>query len=551
MLSGALFSASGAFAAIEIFDQSGLESIGVDTPLDGDYILRNSIDLSNLPVGATYIEGTFSGTFNGNSHTIRNLSKPLFNEINGGLIDDKAEVKNLTLRTSEGGVEGSGVLANEILSHTLIENVVAVGKLINSELNNVGGLAGKVGEGFNTGTEIKDVAVIVRIEGKDNVGGLVGLLGGGGKISTSFSSETVLGEVNVGGLVGLNYGDVSDSQALGSVTGIENVGGAVGNFANLRELSNLYSAGPVSGNANIGGLIGKLEHGKIVNSYATGTSNGNLKVGGFVGFIDGAEITNSFSTGNAGGDIFNVGRFVGFENRATLSDSFGSGTLFKKNPDETVEIEVYDGDATPGILEVVNATTLDPTIGNKYFIDSCINSTRPYLLNKTTWYTNSCVTGDTNSSGRDPIDRETLEVKELRTLEMIERVIGFKRGTLIPKSAAISFVNPREQIDLSQVKAVEISSTANVKVKTKTDEALQISLKSESKEPVELWVKFPDGKWLLAGVITFNKDGKAVLPPLQFKSAGYFTLALNKPTAGSAKGSEPLNQSGSLLVEVI
>ena len=92
--------------------------------------------------------------------------------------------------------------------------------------------------------------------------------------------------------------------------------------------------------------------------------------------------------------------------------------------------------------------------------------------------------------------------------------------------------------------------TANVKVNAKPGEALQISLKSESKEPVELWVKSPDGTWLLAGVITFDKDGKAILPPLQFKNVGDYTLVLNKPSADSAKGSTPLNQSGSVLVAV-
>jgi hypothetical protein len=114
----------------------------------------------------------------------------------------------------------------------------------------------------------------------------------------------------------------------------------------------------------------------------------------------------------------------------------------------------------------------------------------------------------------------------------------------------ITFVESTEKIDLAKVKALEIAPTANVKVVAKAGEALQISLKSDSKEPVELWVKSPDGSWLLAGVITFDKDGKAILPPLQFKNVGNYSLVLSKPTADSAKGSAPLNQSGSLLVAV-
>ena len=89
-----------------------------------------------------------------------------------------------------------------------------------------------------------------------------------------------------------------------------------------------------------------------------------------------------------------------------------------------------------------------------------------------------------------------------------------------------------------------------MRLSAKAGEALQISLKSESKEPVELWVKSPDGSWLLAGVITFDKDGKAILPPLKFKNVGNYSLVLSKPSADSAKGSAPLNQTGSLLVAV-
>ena len=142
------------------------------------------------------------------------------------------------------------------------------------------------------------------------------------------------------------------------------------------------------------------------------------------------------------------------------------------------------------------------------------------------------------------------EVIETRTPEKIEKLDGFKKDATVTKDAEIAFVEPTEKIDVAKVKAVEIAPTANVKVVAKAREVLQISLKSGSKEPVELWVKSPDGKWLLAGVITFDKDGKAILPPLKFKNVGNYSLVLSKPTADSAKGSAPLDQIGSLLVAV-
>jgi hypothetical protein len=204
-----------------------------------------------------------------------------------------------------------------------------------------------------------------------------------------------------------------------------------------------------------------------------------------------------------------------------------------------------------GSVDIPNPTSMlqgfatQRVTGNTWAICSSINQSNPYLIS---FYPNNPCQ-DTNVR-RSSVEPESREQVKLKPSSAIEKTLGFKNDRLFPNSASISFVGPREEIDIDKVKSVEIAPTVNVKVSAKAGEALQISLKSESKEPVELWVKSPDGKWLLAGVITFDKDGKAVLPPLQFKNAGDYTLVLNKPTAGSAKGSEPLNQSGSLLVEV-
>jgi hypothetical protein len=202
------------------------------------------------------------------------------------------------------------------------------------------------------------------------------------------------------------------------------------------------------------------------------------------------------------------------------------------------------------------ALELAGQLGEAFSINPGLNFGQPYLVSLLCTYENAC--GDNNNGNnpatdrpiRERVEREVREVAESRIPEKIEKSVGFKNETPLPKSAPITFVESTEKIDLAKVKAVEIAPTENVKVVAKAGEALQVSFKSESKEPVELWVKSPDGTWLLAGVITFDKDGKAVLPPLQFKSAGDYSLVLSKPSAGSAKGSAPLNQTGSLLVAV-
>jgi hypothetical protein len=342
----------------------------------------------------------------------------------------------------------------------------------------------------------------------------------------------------------------------GGVVGQENVGGLVG-YTSHSDISNSYATSDVTGNRYVGGLVGTNYDGtygerNIINSYAAGNVTGYEVVGGLVG-DNFATITNSYSaglvTGTGGGYI---GNFLGGANTEITDDS---GNI--SNPLTIGEV-----------IDILNAGSES----NPIFAQSVtINNGQPYLISLLCTYENACENnnggggsdngggGSDNGGGdtpapdrpiRERVEREVREVTESRAPEKIEKSVGFKNETPLPKSAAINFVESTEKIDLAKVKAVEIAPTANVKVVAKAGEALQISLKSESKEPVELWVRSPDGSWLLAGVITFDKDGKAILPPLQFKNAGDYSLVLSKPSADSAKGSAPLNQTGSLLVAV-
>jgi hypothetical protein len=269
----------------------------------------------------------------------------------------------------------------------------------------------------------------------------------------------------------------------------------------------------------------------------------NEYVGGLIGYASDLNISNSYSTSEVtaekykstyslDGSLFfynqNVGDLVGYQGLGTnLTEDFGL-------------LEV------PSLISVI---AKDGSIGSgQWNSRTYCNSGLPYLVTLESKYSPSCVALIPGTTG--PKERKVGTLLEVSKVKEIQKTLGFKNEALLPKNTLIAFIESNTEIEVAKVKAVEITATANVRVNAKADEALQISLKSESKEPVELWVKSPDGNWLLAGVITFDKDGKAILPPLQFKNPGDYTLVLNKPTADSAKGSAPLNQTGSLLVAV-
>ena len=84
VLAGSVFSGSGAFATVfEINSQVDLEAIGNNlTTRAGDYILMSDLNLTPpAPEKSTYIEGTFTGTLDGNGKTLFGLTKPLFDSI--------------------------------------------------------------------------------------------------------------------------------------------------------------------------------------------------------------------------------------------------------------------------------------------------------------------------------------------------------------------------------------------------------------------------------------------------------------------------------------
>jgi hypothetical protein len=165
----------------------------------------------------------FTGTFNGNGHTISNLTIAGRDHI--GLfcyLDPSAEVRDL------------GVVD---------VNITGMGRA-------VGGLAGYtrgalVTRCFSTGT-ISSTGT--------SVGGLIGY--NRGTVTHCFSEAKIHGtSYSVGGLVGESWGTVTGCYSTGAISGTGMwVGGLVG--SNYSSVTQCYSTGQVSGFQDVGGLVG-------------------------------------------------------------------------------------------------------------------------------------------------------------------------------------------------------------------------------------------------------------------------------------------------------
>ena len=373
----------------EISNVSELQAMEDD--LDANYELVSDIDASNTaqwnngsgfdPIGSQASE--FSGSVDGNNHTVAELTIARPNETQVGLfgvsvgtlteitLTNATVTGNISVGRVVGTVSGDsrlqGIIASGEVSgdkdvggvagvtsgSSTLRDVTASGNVNSTQDQNVGGLVGGtfdnstirnatasgnvIGGPFNTGGLIGDnngnvISVIVTtdVSGIEDVGGLVGD-NNGGTIRDAKASGSVNGSGSVGGLVGDNDGTIVSGVATGDITGAEDVGGLSGDNEEDATIRNATASGSVSGTDNVGGVVGNNQ-GTIIASTGAGNVNGSDGIGGLVGDNDGEGTDDGIvSRSSASGEVTgqdDVGGLVGsnFGGRISLSAATGSVT---------------------------------------------------------------------------------------------------------------------------------------------------------------------------------------------------------------------------------
>jgi hypothetical protein len=155
------------------------------------------------------------------------------------------------------------------------------------------------------------------------IGSIAGYLATGGSISNSYSTGNVVGDYQVGGLVGqMAYSSLSSSYFDGDVIGYSNVGGIVGYAYGTGSMviTNVYSKGKVNYGNNVGGVVGYFSSGLISNSYSLAELDAGASVGGFVGQMAGGIIINSYATGTINSTFASKGGFAGSKSNGTITN---------------------------------------------------------------------------------------------------------------------------------------------------------------------------------------------------------------------------------------
>ena len=339
---------------------------GVYTKLMCNLDLAGTI-YTQAPI-APYYSTKFTGAFDGNSHTISNLTinQPTENQLTAGVIglfgyvDSSGQIKNLRVETVDISVSDEGATAGSLVGSnkgTLI-SCYASGSVVGTRLAAMGYIGGLVGSNNSTGAITFCYATCLVSGGSLGVGGLAGnnsgtladcyatgsvsgtgqSVGGlagesGGTISACYATGSVNGRANgyIGGLLGQNGGTLTSCHATGSVTGGSSVGGLVGHNLHGTHISCCYATGLVTGTGQgVGGLVGRTEYGvEISNCYATSSVGGTSNVGGLVGLAGfDVEISNCNATGSVTGTGNAVGGLVGMTDFSVeISKCYATGSV--------------------------------------------------------------------------------------------------------------------------------------------------------------------------------------------------------------------------------
>lgn len=301
--------------------------------------LTCDLDLSEsgywTPISQDPYGQPFSGTFDGDGHTIHGLQVQVVSETGeyklAGLVGYlSGTVKNLTLTGVRVEMFGKGFANTGAVagfSEGTIENchvsgIVNGGKSTDSSYT--GGIVGWSNDGTISGcSNSADVTDAV-------AGGIAGS-SDNGLLTTCDNTGTVTGELRAGGISGENYANqIVACTNVGAVISATEAGGIAA--INYDTISQCINAGTVTaGNgasSSAGGLAGKNASGFVTNSFNIASVTGGIQAGGLVGRQENGSLAECYNVGLAKGLTFSGG-VTGYDLNGTYTHTYFLNTNAK------------------------------------------------------------------------------------------------------------------------------------------------------------------------------------------------------------------------------
>ncbi len=334
--------------------------------LEKDYILETDIDMTHIadftPVG--FSKYPFTGTFDGQNHTVSNLIYDAGSGSYTGLFGfvRGAEIKNLVLTDFDimgndyigalAGSTGGTVITNCHVKDSQLYGQDTVGGLIGTVFDNSSVQAPRIydsddyliGTYYLTSSAVTDcVSDNVSVSSPSGAGGLIGTVGGDVYFDTVNNSydileprvtgcavinASVMGNIGSGGLTGAASYTTFENNKIrgGQVQGVMSVGGLVGSAWSIKISDS--EVGPLSGSpltvrgvngenifrqsmiSGVGGLVGGLlnldqDHNQVDSGYTYEIIIENCRVEADV------RAVSSYSSSGRTLNVSGIGGFIG------------------------------------------------------------------------------------------------------------------------------------------------------------------------------------------------------------------------------------------------
>lgn len=334
--------------SLMIYRLNSTEVVEISTPeqlkhMDGNcfYKLVNDIDLSGLE----WEGGNFYGVFDGQGHSIKNMSVVttfeqqaylgLFRQARG--VIDNLVIEDVTFLITTSTYYYTGALAASAYN-LIVNNVSVTGDSLTSIISTytesystyVGGLVGYAGDfmRFNNCTNN------MNLSGSGNNGGIVGYFNGRELSMVNCENYGKISARYAGGLIGRtdlyndgslgtienchNHGEIS---AFGSVENYwEQYSGGIAGYLSANNSSSWSVVGcsndaNITGTRYVGGLFGRSQRINVVDSENTGIITASYdSCGGLAGYVENSTFSNCASKGDVNGKSYTGGLFGQFFN---------------------------------------------------------------------------------------------------------------------------------------------------------------------------------------------------------------------------------------------
>ena len=399
------------------------------------------------PIGTSYSDDkAYSGTFDGNKHTISGLYFDKTRSYQVGLfgyIGARGKLFNVGVLDSyfQFNAEGGGVCG---VNYGVLQNCSNSSTVIGTDNGAIiGGVCGT-----NNGT-VRDCKNTGSVRGHEKIGGVCGRNEFNGIIENCFNEGTFSETVeSVGGVCGYNSGGtIKSCHNTASVSGTGNkLGGVCSENLDGGTITNCFNEGTVSGQCSVGGVCGiNSKKGVITNCFNKGTVSGaDFSVGGVCGNNQlNCTIKSCYNTGSVHGiGDSAVGGVCGYGYGGTTKNCYYlSGTATRGiggkydvsgNAEERSKEQFESGEVawllnSKGLGEQVCGQQLgkdqSPVFGSDYKVIKAAQGDKDANGNDTYWATFSNLTNDA-----------TLSVQSGRTLNVYNATVRGGKLTLTQRS---------------------------------------------------------------------------------------------------------------------